>query len=87
MIVEKVIALAADNNIHPPTLEPKYQYLIELKHLKKKDAPQLSIITEEGRTQLHRYLSHPDIAWHGDVVGYLLVVAGYEVKVVVEIRA
>jgi hypothetical protein len=65
----------------PPILEPKHQHLLEVKHLKKRDAAQLAETAEEGRAQLRRYLAHPDIARRGDVLGWLLVVVGYEVAV------
>jgi hypothetical protein len=65
----------------PPILQPKHQHLIEVKHLKKKDAARLEAEAEEGRAQLRRYLSHPDIARKGDVIGWLLVVVGYEVVI------
>jgi hypothetical protein len=65
----------------PPILQPKHQHLIELKHLKKKDAARLEAEAEQGRAQLRRYLSHPDIARKGDVIGWLLVVVGYEVVI------
>lgn len=65
----------------PPVLEPKHQHLLEVKHLKKRDAAQLAETAEEGRAQLRRNLAHPDIARRGDVLGWLLVVTGYEVAV------
>ena len=43
----------------PPINDPKRQYVFELKHLKKNDADQLEEVSEEGREQLRRYLSHP----------------------------
>ena len=70
----------------PPILEPKHQYVLELKYLKKSEAKNLGAAAEEGRRQLRRYLDHPDIARHGDMVGYLLVFVGYEAKVVEEMR-
>jgi hypothetical protein len=70
----------------PPILEPKHQYVLELKYLKKSEAKDLEATAEEGRRQLRRYLDHPNIARHGDMVGYLLVFVGYEAKVVEEMR-
>jgi hypothetical protein len=60
--------------------------VLELKYLKKSEAKNLEAAAEEGRRQLRRYLDHPDIARHGDMVGYLLVFVGYEAKVVEEMR-
>lgn len=63
----------------PPILQPKRQHLIELKYLRKSEQPKLEEKAEEGRAQLKRYLSHPDIAEHGDFMAWLMVVVGYEV--------
>ncbi|MCS7035587.1 MAG: PD-(D/E)XK nuclease domain-containing protein, partial [Saprospiraceae bacterium] len=70
----------------PPILEPKRQYVFELKYLKKSDASRLSEVVEEGRAQLRRYLSHPEVVAQGDFVAYLWVVVGYEIERVEEVR-
>lgn len=70
----------------PPILAPKHQYLVEVKHLKKKDKRNLDSVTEEGRKQLSAYLEHPDVARHGDFLGWLIVVVGYEVVLLEEVR-
>jgi hypothetical protein len=71
----------------PPILEPKRQYVFELKHLQKKDATPAAVAAaaEEGRTQLRRYLSHPLLSKHGDFTAILWVVVGYEVAMVEEV--
>ena len=70
----------------PPILDPKYQFLIELKYLKKSEAEKLEEAAEEGRKQLQDYLSHKDIATRSDMVGYLMIVIGYEVKLLEQIK-
>ena len=69
----------------PPILEPKRQYLFELKYLKKSEAAQLEKTAEEGRKQLRGYMAHPSIRAHGDFTAYLWVVVGQEVKVLEEV--
>jgi hypothetical protein len=70
----------------PPILQPKRQHLIELKHLKKSDKDKLEAEAEAGREQLRRCLAHEDIARHGDFSGWLMVVVGYEVVLLEELR-
>jgi hypothetical protein len=70
----------------PPILQPKRQHLIELKHVKKQDsAAKQAAKAEEGRQQLRRLLADPAIARHGDFMGWLMVVRGYEVVVLEEV--
>ena len=70
----------------PPILDPKYQFVFELKYLKKEEAGRLEEVTGEGRRQLLGYLAHPDLARHKDLAGYLIVVAGHEAKVVEQVN-
>jgi len=70
----------------PPILQPKRQHLIELKYLRKREQAGLEEKAAEGRAQLQRYLAHPDITRHGDFCGWLLVVVGYEVALLEEVR-
>ncbi len=70
----------------PPILEPKRQYVFELKYLKKSEAHRLEEVVEEGRAQLRRYLSHPEVVAQGDFVAYLWVVIGYTIERVEEVR-
>ncbi|MCS7036774.1 MAG: AAA family ATPase [Saprospiraceae bacterium] len=70
----------------PPILEPKRQYVFELKYLKKGDASRLSEVVEEGRAQLRRYLSSPEVVAQGDFVAYLWVVVGYNIERVEEVK-
>jgi hypothetical protein len=70
----------------PPILQPKRQHLIELKHLKKTERDQVETEAQTGREQLQRYLAHEDIARHGDFSGWLMVIVGYEVVVLEEMR-
>lgn len=70
----------------PPLMQPKHQHLIELKYLKKQDAARIEEVIADGRSQLQQYLSHPDISRHGDVLGWLLVVVGYEVVLTACVR-
>ena len=69
----------------PPIMEPKRQYIFELKYLKKGEENLLPEVAEEGRSQLRRYLSHPTLARHDDFTAFLWVVVGYEVKLLEEI--
>jgi hypothetical protein len=70
----------------PPILEPKRQYVFELKYLKKSEAHRLPEVVEQGREQLQRYLSHPDVVAQGDFVAYLWVVVGYDIERVEEVQ-
>ena len=71
----------------PPILEPKRQYVFELRHLQKKEATPAAIesIAETGRAQLRRYLAHPSLAKQGDFTAVLWVVAGYDLVLVEEV--
>ena len=71
----------------PPILQPKRQHLIELKHLKKTERGKVDAEAQAGREQLQCYLAHEDIARHGDFSGWLMVLVGYEVVLLEEVRS
>ncbi|MCS7035373.1 MAG: PD-(D/E)XK nuclease domain-containing protein [Saprospiraceae bacterium] len=65
----------------PPIVEPKHEHLIELKYLKKQEADLAEAVRQGGRRQVEAYLSQPDVARQGDVLGWLMLIVGTEVKV------
>lgn len=64
----------------PPILEPKHEHLIELKYVRKEDIKRLEAVKKEGREQLRRRLSHPDVLRRGEMLGWLITVVGHEAQ-------
>ena len=71
--------------LHKPPIVTPYQFVFELKYLKKKDATRLETAVEEGRTQLRRYFSLPELQSQPNLRAWLFVFVGTELRVSEEV--
>ncbi|MEM6264027.1 MAG: AAA family ATPase [Bacteroidota bacterium] len=71
--------------LRQPAIETPYQFAFELKYLKQKDASKLAKVTEEGRIQLRRYLSAPELQSQPNLRAWLVICIGTEIKVIEEV--
>ncbi len=68
-----------------PPYEPPFQFLFELKYLKKKDAAHLESVTEEAKKQLRGYLQAEEVKGLPGLRGWVIVFVGPEAKVIEEV--
>jgi len=80
--------------LYRPPYWPKYQFVFELKYLKKKQADQLEAVTQAAKEQLRGYLQSKELydfvvrpeAGMETMKGYVVVFVGAEAKVVEEVN-
>lgn len=63
-----------------PPFHPPYQFAFELKFLHQKKASELQSAIDEGRAQLHRYLSREDLRRLENIKAWLIVFVGTQLK-------
>ncbi len=69
-----------------PPYEPPYQFVFELKYLKKSGEKQLETVKKEATQQLKKYLQHETFAPLNDLKAYVVVFVGTDVKAVEVLR-
>jgi hypothetical protein len=70
-----------------PPIETPYQFIFELKFLKKQAASRLAASAEAGRAQLRRYLSDPAMQSEPNLRGWLVVFVGTELQLMEEVTS
>ncbi len=71
--------------LHRPPFFPNFQFIFELKYLKKKDKNRLEQVSAKAESQLKEYLEFEEIRGLKNLRAYILVFVGQEAKVVKEI--
>ena len=73
--------------LYRPPFFPKYQFIFELKYLSKASAKALMTKTDEAVTQIKDYMQFEEIKSLKNLIAYVLIFVGSEIKVVKEIHA
>ncbi len=71
--------------LNRPPFKQNYQFIFELKYLKKKEANQLSRKKEEAKKQLQNYLKNEEIQNLKNLKAYIIIFVGDEAKISEEI--
>ncbi len=71
--------------LYRPPFFPNFQFIFELKYLKKKDKNRLEQVSAKAESQLKEYLEFEEIRGLKKLRAYILVFVGQEAKVVKEI--
>ena len=64
---------------------PNYQFVFELKYLKKKEAAQLNETAAEAEKQLRGYLQSKELKARADLKAWIVVFVGDKAKLMKEI--
>ena len=72
--------------LHRPPFYPKYQFLFEIKYLKKAGEKALNTATHKAIAQVDEYLAFDEINSLKNLKAYVLIFVGSEIKVVKEVK-